>query len=137
MSIVEVRTSENIDPSTHTRQDVLDMAITESEMETAFDDHLSEIYPEVEICGMYYDAARALKEVDPTAYRCAMGDWRAENLDEVNPSDFPETLTDGDQDDTCPRCVFCPQCSTVTHTRLDGRCSTCLYSPPAPLGHGW
>jgi len=36
---------------------------------------LDEVYGEVSICGMFYQSSRALKELDPTAYRCGMSDW--------------------------------------------------------------
>ncbi len=37
-------------------------------------EELNEIYGEVEICGMTFDAGRALKELDPTAFDCGKSD---------------------------------------------------------------
>jgi hypothetical protein len=39
-----------------------------------FENELNDIYGDVEICGLTYGAGTALKEVDPTAFRCAMAD---------------------------------------------------------------
>lgn len=137
MTIIEVWKNENVDPSVHTRQDALDMAVTESEMEAAFDEHLNADFPEVNICGRWFEPANAFKRAAGIDYRIAMSEWRAENFDEVDTDDYPETLDSDEQDVTCPRCEFCPQCDTVTHTRIDGKCSTCLFSPPVAPGYGW
>ena len=52
--------------------------------ESDFDSHLDDVYGEVEICGYTYSAANALKEVDPTAYRCAKVDHDSSmDLDDV------------------------------------------------------
>lgn len=40
-----------------------------------YDQMLDECYPDVEICGMTYAPSRALRLVDPIAYRCGLGDW--------------------------------------------------------------
>ena len=42
--------------------------------EKEFEDQLNEIYGEVEICGMKFDSGYVLKELDPTAFRCALSD---------------------------------------------------------------
>ena len=49
--------------------------LTDRDLHEQYDEMLSEIYGEVEICGLKYDAARALKEIDPIAYRCGFNDW--------------------------------------------------------------
>ena len=40
-----------------------------------YDQMLDDCYGDVEICGMKYAPSRALALVDPTAYRCGLGDW--------------------------------------------------------------
>ena len=46
-----------------------------------YDDMLNECYGEIDICGLKYNAAYALKRLDPTAYGCGMNDWLdSENL---------------------------------------------------------
>jgi hypothetical protein len=42
--------------------------------EKEFEENLTDIYGEVEICGMKFESGRALKEIDPIAFRCAMND---------------------------------------------------------------
>lgn len=42
---------------------------TESDMESQFDEMLDDVYGVVKIGGYEYDTSRALKEVDPVAYR--------------------------------------------------------------------
>lgn len=42
--------------------------------EKEFEEYLDEIYGDVEICGMKFSSGRALKELDPIAFRCAMSD---------------------------------------------------------------
>ena len=51
------------------------MNVYEKEIdEKEFEDQLNEIYGEVEICGMKFDSGYVLKELDPTAFRCALSD---------------------------------------------------------------
>lgn len=47
----------------------------EEEAFEAFDSMLDECYPEVEVCGYSFQASRALKELDPIAYRCEFVNW--------------------------------------------------------------
>lgn len=42
--------------------------------EQKYEDMLNDIYGMVEICGMTFASGRALKELDPTAFRCGMAD---------------------------------------------------------------
>jgi len=49
--------------------------ISDYELHQMYDDMLDEIYPECKIGGMNYSTSRALKEVDPTAYRVGFVDW--------------------------------------------------------------
>ena len=51
--------------------------------ESEYDDFLNECYGEVNICGYEYQAAYALKEVDPTAYRCGCADWYSDRYEEM------------------------------------------------------
>ena len=43
--------------------------------EEEFDNHLDEVYGNIDVCGISYPASRVLKDVDPTAYRVAMSDY--------------------------------------------------------------
>jgi hypothetical protein len=47
-----------------------------------YDEHLDEIYGVVQIGGYHYDTSRALKEVDPIAYRVGFSDWVDELMEE-------------------------------------------------------
>lgn len=49
--------------------------LRESELQAQYDEMLDEIYPEVQIAGLNYSTSHALREVDPTAYRCGFADW--------------------------------------------------------------
>ena len=49
--------------------------LTEQEAEKRFDDHLSEAYETVEICGLTMEQGRILKECDNIAYREAFNNW--------------------------------------------------------------
>ena len=42
--------------------------------EKEFEQMLNDIYGDVSICGMSFQQGSALKELDPTAFRCAMAD---------------------------------------------------------------
>ena len=43
--------------------------------ESVFDDGLDEDYGIVEVAGMKFNTSRALKKLDPIAYKCAYDDW--------------------------------------------------------------
>lgn len=45
--------------------------------EEQFDEFLDDCYGDVEVCGFTYNASYALKELDPTAYRCAKSDYES------------------------------------------------------------
>ena len=49
--------------------------LTDRELKERYADTLSEIYGTVSICGHDYDAAHALKRVDPIAYRRGFSEW--------------------------------------------------------------
>lgn len=71
-----------------TLEDVLKLAVEEVEIDRQYEDALRWIYGEVDICGYSYDAAHALKEVDPIAYRCGLADYYSEYYQEVDTDDF-------------------------------------------------
>ena len=64
--------------------------ITDYELHERFDDMLDECYGTVTVAGMEYDTARALKELDPIAYRCSFHDWIDSELGESLSEDAPE-----------------------------------------------
>jgi len=49
--------------------------ITEHEAYEMYDEMLDECHEDVKICGMLYNTSRALKDVDPIAYRCGFNDY--------------------------------------------------------------
>jgi len=49
--------------------------IGESELHEMYDDMLDDVYPDLTIAGMNYTTSDALKNLDPTAYRCGFNDW--------------------------------------------------------------
>lgn len=57
---------------------------SEWDIEKMTEDWLAEIYGDVNICGIKYDAATVLREYDPTAFRAAVLDFiESEELDEI------------------------------------------------------
>lgn len=50
-------------------------ALTDYELHQRYDDMLDEVYGEAKIGGYEYSTSKAMKEVDPTAYRCGFSDW--------------------------------------------------------------
>jgi hypothetical protein len=69
---------------------------TESEVEDRFSDMLNETHERVSICGYDYDPARALKEIDPVAFRQELLNWLDENYYEL---EMPwEMYVDREQD---------------------------------------
>jgi len=48
---------------------------SEQDMADQFEEMLDEVYGTVSVAGMEYDTARALKELDPIAYRCSLLDY--------------------------------------------------------------
>ena len=61
-----------------------------------YNEHLDSIFDEVEICGMTYAVSYALKELDPTAYRCGKSDFESNiDLDDIPEyNDLKEELED-------------------------------------------
>lgn len=50
-------------------------AFNEYELEQMYNEFLADCYPTVNVCGYDFDPSRALKELDPTAYRCGFLAW--------------------------------------------------------------
>lgn len=50
-------------------------AIVERMDDSAYVDMLDEVYGEVEIAGISYSTSMALKDLDPTAFRCGRNDY--------------------------------------------------------------
>ena len=48
---------------------------SEQDMVDQFEEMLDDVYGTVSVAGMEYDTARALKEIDPIAYRCWLLDY--------------------------------------------------------------
>lgn len=63
-------------------------ALENYELEERFDDMLDECYGQVKVLEFEYSTSRALKELDPIAYRCSLNDWvdseLGESLEENN-----------------------------------------------------
>jgi hypothetical protein len=49
--------------------------IDDDDLHELYDNMLDEVYPECKIAGLSYSTSHALKEIDPTAYRCGFSDW--------------------------------------------------------------
>ena len=58
-------------------------AVVDSVDEDVFEDHLSMIYGDVNVCGYNYDAGRVLKEIDPIAFRVAFNDLTSNLYEEI------------------------------------------------------
>lgn len=56
--------------------------LTDRDLEQRHDDMLDEVFPDLTIAGLSYSTSQALKEVDPTAYRCSFNDWLDSELGE-------------------------------------------------------
>ena len=57
--------------------------LSESDLELLYENMLDEVYGEVKIAGYEYLTSDALKELDPTAYRCGFSDWLDSELGET------------------------------------------------------
>lgn len=49
--------------------------LTDADLHTRYDEALDEVYGAVKVAACEYETSRALKELDPTAYRCGFSDW--------------------------------------------------------------
>lgn len=55
-----------------------DLLISSYDLEKKFEEYLSDVYGDVDICGLTYDSAYALKNLDETAYDVRYSDWLSE-----------------------------------------------------------
>ena len=51
-------------------QNYLEVELTDDE----YEEKLNDIYGVVQICGQTFESGRALRELDPTAFRCGLSD---------------------------------------------------------------
>lgn len=58
--------------------------------EDEFEEHLDDIYGEIEVCGYTYPAGRALKELDPIAFRCGLSEMPARYVCECCGEEFED-----------------------------------------------
>lgn len=72
--------------------DVVDGEVSMTDEEYA--DMLNDVYEDVNICGYKYSAGDALKEVDPTAFRCGKNDHESDIQ-----SDLEQQLENEDESD--------------------------------------
>lgn len=73
--------------------------LTDYELEQHYDDMLDECYPDLTIAGYEYSTSSALKEVDPTTYRCGYADYTSERYIEIITLDSPTRTLYLDSDD--------------------------------------
>lgn len=60
------------------------------ELEDMYEEMLDDCYEPVSICGYNYNQGHALRNLDPTAFRCGVCDWESEEFDEIHYSDMTE-----------------------------------------------
>ena len=67
-----------INPVTGEAQDTNpETGLTDYELEERYIEMLNEVYGTVNIAGLEYDTAQALKETDPIAYRVGLSDYES------------------------------------------------------------
>ena len=76
-----------------------DIELSEDDLSTRYDDFLDEVYPDLTIAGYSYNTSNALREIDPTAYRCGYSDWLDSEIQngtifELNDKYYSEDPTD-------------------------------------------
>lgn len=59
----------------------------------------------VTVCGYEYDTARALEELDPTAFRCGFNDWSDSACVCSNCGDSLDAEQDDEVTDLCEDCA--------------------------------
>jgi hypothetical protein len=64
------------------------------ELEDMFEEQLNDCYEAVSICGYDYDAGRALRLIDETAFRCGVCDWSSEEFEELRTSELTDEEID-------------------------------------------
>lgn len=73
--------------------------LTEREAYKEYNEWLDELYGVVNIGGYIYETSHALKEVDPTTYRCGYADYTSERYIEIITLDSPIRTLYLDSDD--------------------------------------
>jgi predicted nucleic acid-binding Zn-ribbon protein len=89
---------ENVNQQINDKQKEID-SFEYSCSDDEYDEMLDDVHGDVEICGMSYSSSRALKELDPVAYRCGKIDYESDydldNCEEYNDlKDELESLED-------------------------------------------
>jgi hypothetical protein len=70
------------------------------DVDSRYSDMLDDIYPGCTIAGMSFNTSNALKELDPTAYRCGLADWISEeDFVEINNEYYDGDECDSVKDD--------------------------------------
>lgn len=78
--------------------------ITESDATEQYNQMLDEIYGEITVAGITWDASRVLAELDPIAYEVGMNDWLdSEGLTTIEDEADVES-EDEDEDHYCEVC---------------------------------
>lgn len=78
------------------------MNATKTELtEEQYLEALNDIFGTVEICGQTFDAGYALKELDPTAFRCGMADYEDTLPEEWNCDECGDKFDDQDDAEDC------------------------------------
>lgn len=86
-----------------------DDVFTYDELEDAFLDEMDE--NTVTICGQEFPEGSALKELDPTGFRCALADWVDANYQQIEGFDLYSTDDREDDflDEMCFTCEICDE----------------------------
>lgn len=79
------------------------------EIKDQYEELLNENYPPVSICGYMYDAGRALRLIDETAFDCDCSAWEGDEFDEVTIHDMSDDEIDH----------YMPSDRTVMYCRKD------------------
>ncbi len=84
------KTSENVDWGTSwIIEEILAREIQAVDLDEAFEDFMSEVYPEPVAVGfLTLDVVSTIKEVDPIAWRCAQSEWESNEESEENMISF-------------------------------------------------
>jgi len=72
--------------------------ITDEEMHERYDDWLDELDGPINVGGLTFDASRILKELDPIAYRCGLGDYISFCMDDGEITEEPPSDDDDDEE---------------------------------------
>jgi hypothetical protein len=90
-------------------------------------DQLNEIYGEVDVCGIKYDAGYLLKEVDPIAFEQARGDLEDSMEHKWECGNCGEQYDSEDEAGDCCQdaCANCGVMYPLTELK-DGLCEGCL-----------